>query len=110
MPLYSRLLLSFFLGLGIVAYLLYFLVYGDRGLLALWEIRYELQKAQACLTLLKKEYAVLENRVHLLRPCSIDYDLLEERARAVLGMGMDGDVVVVLSSQEAELQTMRPPQ
>lgn len=91
----ARFVLPPLLGLGAVVYFSYHAVQGNRGLLAWWETQHEIQQAYARLALLKNEHDALENRVYLLRPESLDPDLLEERARVVLSMGMEGEVVIV---------------
>lgn len=91
----ARFVLPPLLGLGAVVYFSYHAVQGDRGLLAWWETQHEIQQTQVRLALLKHEHDALENLVYLLRPESLDPDLLEERARAVLSMGMEGEVVIV---------------
>ena len=86
------------LGLGAVVYFSYHAVQGDRGLLAWWETRHEIQQAKARLAVFKAEHDALANKVRLLRPESLDPDLLEERARAVLSLGKEGEVVITLPS------------
>lgn len=44
---------------------------------------------------IEQERLRLENKVALLRPESIDPDLLDELARSQLGMAAPGDVVVI---------------
>lgn len=44
---------------------------------------------------IKSEKEALEKKVVMLRPSSIDKDLLEERARAVLGYKSPGEWAVV---------------
>lgn len=44
---------------------------------------------------LSKERAFLENKVAMLRPGSIDPDLLEERARVMLGYHHPDELVVI---------------
>ncbi|KAF0138037.1 MAG: septum formation initiator [Rhodospirillaceae bacterium] len=92
----ARFVLAPLLGLGAIVYFSYHAVQGERGLLAWWETRHEIRQARTRLARLKKEHDALENRVRLLRPESLDRDLLEERARAVLNMGVEGDIVVVV--------------
>lgn len=43
----------------------------------------------------EKQRLYLENKVALIRPESIDPDLLDELARSQLGMAAPGDVVVI---------------
>ncbi|MFN3075289.1 MAG: FtsB family cell division protein [Alphaproteobacteria bacterium] len=82
-------------GMGAVAYFCYHAVQGERGLLAWWEFRHEIQQAESRLAQVNAQQAALERRVRLLRPESLDPDLLEEQARAVLDLGRPSEVVVL---------------
>lgn len=93
-----QLILLLLLGLSLFIYFSYHTIHGKRGLLAWWITYYEIQQAQVRLALLRHEYATLVNRVHLMRPDSLDPDLLEERAWTVSGMGAKGDIVIVTTT------------
>lgn len=83
------------IGIGLFVYFSYHLVQGERSL-----IRYmTLEKSIATLTdqsgHLSKEQEDLETKVAMMRPGSINKDLLEERARIVLGFRRPGEVDVL---------------
>jgi cell division protein FtsB len=80
----------------IVAYFVYGTVQGDRGLFAYFSMSQELTRAQNTLNDLRRTRLGLEQRVALLRPESLDLDLLEERARIVLDFVNPDDFVLVL--------------
>ena len=82
------------MGAGLIAYFGYHAVQGDRGLLAWWSLRYEIEKADYELAAVTTEKKVLEHRVSLLRPESLDRDMLEERARAMLGVVHKNDLII----------------
>ncbi|MEO5373832.1 MAG: septum formation initiator family protein [Alphaproteobacteria bacterium] len=90
-----RYVLAPLFGMGVVVYFSYHAVQGDRGLLAWWELNHEIQQAEQRLAVVSAERDALENRVRLLRPESLDPDLLEERARVVLNMGRGNDLVIM---------------
>ena len=75
---------------------------GDRGLLAWWNLRYEIEKADYELAVVTAEKQKLEHRVSLLRPESLDRDMLEERARAMLGVVHKDDLIVPNPSASSE--------
>ena len=77
--------LATFLCFGLFVYFAYHLMHGDRGYFALRGVEDKLQSMQARYEALFSERQALENRVKMLRPASIDLDLLDERARIVLG-------------------------
>jgi cell division protein FtsB len=74
---------------------------GDRGLLG-WEGRNEtLALKTAELKGLRAERAELEDRARLLRDGAISKDLLEERARSLLGLSDPRDYVIRTKSARA---------
>jgi len=82
------------IGLGAVTYFAYHTVEGDRGVLAYLRLHNELLEAEMRLSKVASERQEMERRVLLLRPDHLDPDMLEERARVMLNMGHDGEVVV----------------
>jgi cell division protein FtsB len=82
------------IGLGAVAYFTYHTVEGDRGVLAFLRLHGEILEAEMHLSKVASERAEMEHRVALLRPDHLDPDMLEERARIMLNMGREGEVVV----------------
>ena len=70
---------------------------GDRGLLTGQRREETLATRAARLETLKAERAELETRVRLLSNRSLSRDLLEERARALLGYGDPRDYIIRIS-------------
>lgn len=68
---------------------------GNRGLEAKRALKIEAFGLNQELAAVKAERAVWEHRVDLLRSEQIDRDLLEERARIVLGRVHANDVVII---------------
>ena len=68
---------------------------GNRGLPAKRALKIEAYGLNKDLTATRAERAIWEHRVALLRSEQIDRDLLEERARVVLGRVHANDVVVI---------------
>lgn len=82
---------------GAFALCLYFAfhaVQGNSGLFSRVQIEAEEAKLQIELKELKAELAILENKTFRLSDAYLDLDLLDERARDVLGL-MHGDEVVL---------------
>ncbi|CAA7621549.1 Septum formation initiator [Candidatus Terasakiella magnetica] len=77
-----------------VSYFAYHTVEGDRGVLAYIRLQNEILDAEMQLAKVSSERQEMEHRVLLLRPDHLDPDMLEERARIMLNMGHDGEVVV----------------
>ena len=69
--------------------LLYFIfhsIYGSRGVIAYFKLQAELENAHSKLNSLRVERLEIENKAKLLRPESLDKDMLDEKARNVLGV------------------------
>jgi len=82
------------LGLSALVYFVYHAVEGDRGLLAFFRMTYTIAETQALLDQVAAERQALALRVSRLRNDSLDRDLLEERARAVLNYVRPDEVIV----------------
>ena len=78
----------------LVAYFAYHAVEGDRGIRAWQRLDGEITEARDVRNRLADEQAALDQRVAMLRPDSLDGDLLEERARLVLGF-VPADAIIV---------------
>ncbi len=84
-------------GILATAYFGFHAIQGDRGLLAWWRLRAEVAEARTRDTDVAERHRVLEHRVYLLGSHHLDPDLLEERARAMLGYGRANDIVILVS-------------
>lgn len=85
----------------LVVYFGYHAVQGERGLNAWWRLTQKIAAAEATLNALNGQRAALEARVALLRPESLDPDMLEERARVLLNFGRP-DEITILRPKESE--------
>jgi cell division protein FtsB len=83
------------LGITLFAYFAYHAVQGDRGLIAWWKLSQQVETAQARFDETHAKRKAFDHRVGLLRPDALDLDLLEERARLLLGMAHPDDVVIL---------------
>jgi len=72
----------------------YHLVNGDRGLLAMARLEREVQIANQNLAEAETTKKIWERRVSALRNQSIDPDMLDERARALLNFARKDDVII----------------
>lgn len=84
-----------FLGAAALVYFGYHTIQGERGLLAWWSLRHEIREAEAHLARVEEQKLTLERRTQLLRPDSLDRDMLEERARLMLNLGRDSELTVI---------------
>ena len=83
------------LGVLAVGYFSYHVAHGERGLIAWWKIKQKTALAKKVMELSHFERQAIEHRVNLIKPTSIDPDLLEERAMLMLNYGYKGDIVVL---------------
>ena len=70
---------------GLFAYFAFYLLHGDMGYFAQRGVDQKLAETQDKYDHLQTDRIALENRVKLLRPASLSLDMLDERARVVLG-------------------------
>lgn len=77
------------------AYFAYHLLHGDRGYFANKGLQIKLVQTEQKLRDKQEQRVALENRVRLLRPDGLDLDLLDERARVVLGFVQPSERVIL---------------
>jgi cell division protein FtsB len=82
------------IALLLMIYFGYHIVQGERGFFSWMRLRQKITESQEHLSQLHSEKEVLERRVGLLRPDSLDQDMLEQRAREVLNLGNPDEVVI----------------
>ena len=90
--LYFSFLITFFIFL----YLVYFLVYGQRGLLQYFYLSKQNQEYNETLARLNSENQYLNNRIKKLQPNTVDLDFLDEQARKKLGLIDKNEIVIIL--------------
>jgi cell division protein FtsB len=82
--------------LGLLGFFGWHGIYGERSLTKAEAIEVRVSALTDDLDRVRKQREELESRVRLLRPESVDPDLVEELARKVLGFTRDGDVLLPL--------------
>lgn len=87
------------LAVTLFAYFAYHAVEGDRGLLAWVKLSQEIDTTQAQLTKITGIRERLEHETSLLRSEALDPDMLDERARAQLGVIRRDEMIVVMPSE-----------
>lgn len=84
------------IGFGLFFYFSYHLVLGNRSAMRYLTLQQSITAVEAKTQELEKERGELEVKVSMLRPGSVNKDLLEERARLVLGLRRQGEVDVMM--------------
>jgi cell division protein FtsB len=84
-------------GLGLCFYFSYHLLQGERSYFRLLSLEQNISDTKKANEKLKAEHNALETRVSMLRSGSIDKDLLEERARIVLGFRNQGEKDIMVA-------------
>lgn len=87
-------LIYFGLTLTLGTYFTFAAVQGDYGLFRRLQIEAEREALAAELATLRTEVEVMENLTHRLSDRFLDLDLLDERARQVLGMIRADEIVI----------------
>jgi len=82
------------IGASAVVYFAYHAIEGERGMGAWWRVTQQIEHAEITLAATARERARLERRVRLMRPDSLDPDMLEEQVRAMLNYAHPDDVVI----------------
>ncbi len=83
------------LGVSLMVYIVYHAVQGNHGLIAYWQLVKQVDAANQAVALLNEEKTRLRKRVKLLHPDGLDPDMLEERARVMLGYADPTDIILV---------------
>lgn len=82
------------IGICLSVYFCYHLIAGERGYLRFMSLERQISAAQDEFQNLSHERQALEERVVMMRPGSINRDLLEERARVVLGYRYQDEKII----------------
>ena len=90
--LYFSFLITFFIFL----YLVYFLVYGQRGLLQYFYLSKQNKEYKETLVQLTSENQYMSNRIKKLQPNTVDLDFLDEQIRKKLGFIDKNEIVIIL--------------
>ena len=79
------------IGMDLFMYFSYHLVQGERSYIRYISLNQSITGLAQESTEMQKKRQDLENKVAMMRPGSINRDLLEERARVVLGLRREGE-------------------
>lgn len=83
------------LGVMLCMYFSYHAVFGHRSVLALSSLNAQIETSVAKGDIVSSERQYLEGRVLAMRPDSMNPDMVEERARTILGYKRVDEVVVL---------------
>ena len=78
----------------VLSYFAYHAVYGRHGFIAWLSLQNSVDTLQQQLEEVQATRRSLDQQVSLLRPESLDPDLLDERARATLGLAEPNEIVI----------------
>jgi len=83
------------IGMTVVVYFAYHAVQGDRGLIALGKLHQDVGELQAQVLDTRADRMAFDQKVVALKSDNLDPDLLEERARILLGYGYENELLVI---------------
>ena len=89
---------SFFGGI-LVAYFLFHMVQGERGLFAWVQLNQQIDQEESENKNLLAERVAWENKIKLMRTESLDADLLDERVRLMMGFSSKDEAVIFLKGK-----------
>ena len=78
-----------------IFYFVYHTISGDKGLMSLIQLQQTVANARAELEEVQSEKVSLEHKVSMLYPQSLDLDLLDERARLLLGHVRQDEIIIM---------------
>lgn len=78
----------------LLVYFVYHIIQGDRGILAWRRLQQQISVAETKLNTVKQEQDSLERNVRLMRPDSLDSDMLEEQAKEKLNFVHKDEVII----------------
>lgn len=82
------------IGICVVSYFVYHVIHGDRGLIAWRSLEQRVATASIEVRQVRAERKILEHRVSLLRPESLDPDMLDEWSRRILNFGHRDEAII----------------
>lgn len=77
----------------LLVYFVYHIFQGERGILSWIRLQKKVEEGEKTLRLLESQKETLERQVYLLRPDSLDRDMLEERVRLILNFARTDEVI-----------------
>jgi cell division protein FtsB len=83
------------IGVGLLVYFIYHIIQGKHGWLSWRKLEQEIELSKKELDVLKEDHENLKNKVTLLRPESLDEDMLDERVRTMLGTAKESEIVII---------------
>jgi cell division protein FtsB len=94
----GRQIVASIFGVAVIGYFAFHAVEGDRGLRAYFALNLQTELAREERDALRHDRMAVERRVKLLKPDSLDLDMLDERARVILNKVHEDDFVIFAGS------------
>lgn len=82
------------ISITLLGYFVYHIIQGERGLLSWMRLKQKIEVSEQKLTNVQEEQSRIEQRVYLLRPDSLDRDMLEEQARKILNYARKDELII----------------
>lgn len=82
------------ISITLLGYFIYHIIQGERGFISWMRLKQKVEVLEERLTSIQEEQSQLEQRVYLLRPDSLDRDMLEEQARKVLNYANADELII----------------
>lgn len=92
----GRQIIASLFGVAVISYFAFHAVEGERGLRSYFALNLQTELAREERDALRHDREAIERRVNLLKPESLDLDMLDERARKLLNNVHEDDMVILL--------------
>jgi cell division protein FtsB len=93
----GRQIIASIFGMAVIGYFAFHAVEGERGLRTYFALNLQTELAREERDALRHDRRTIERRVNLLKPGSLDLDMLDERARKILNKVHEDDFVILLA-------------
>ena len=98
----SQKALAPFMALSLMAYFIYHSIQGERGILAWIQLHERLRDVLSQLKEVTQEREEMEEKVHDLRPESINRDLLDQQVRLQLGYARPDEIIILKLNKQRD--------
>ena len=86
----------------LICYFCYHIISGGRGILAYFKLNSQISTLHSELEMVRAERLTIEHKANLLKPDSLDLDLLEEQAKTILGYAKPQETLFIEESNRSQ--------
>lgn len=87
---------------GLICYFCYHMISGSRGIITYFKLNSHISALHSELETIRAARLIIENKANLLKPDSLDLDLLEEQAKTILGYAKPQESLFIEESESTD--------